>query len=303
MERSNQFLEEHVTTYGPEQNEEASSGDIAYVYSGEALDMQDVFRFSCVEEIEPVIVAGEQDSGKTTLEVMMYRLFLEGKNERFQFAGSRTMKGFWERSHNLLKKSGVEKPDVPRTLRAEKKFLHLAVVGGNGKRKHLVFADYAGELFEDASCIQELGDFFAGAANVVVTLDGEKISNYRKRIGVFSHVRILLKRMQAAEILSENTHLYVVCTKFDKMKESGKADAAMQFLEKEYERLRQSFAEAVGQMSLVCLCAYGIGESEEREKMENLLDGFVKEREMAVSVSPEEQLQINRQMDKFRVRR
>ena len=36
-------------------------------------------------------------SGKTTLEVMMYRLFQEGKNDLLMFAGSITMKGFRER--------------------------------------------------------------------------------------------------------------------------------------------------------------------------------------------------------------
>lgn len=101
MEASNQFLEENATTYGIEQENEKISEDVVYVYSGEALELQDVFRFSCVENINPVIVAGEHESGKTTLEVMIYRLFLEGKNEKLMFAGSVTLKGFQERSRKL----------------------------------------------------------------------------------------------------------------------------------------------------------------------------------------------------------
>lgn len=45
------------------------------------MNMEEVFQFSCLKTVEPVIVAGEQGSGKTTLEVMMYRLFQEGKKD------------------------------------------------------------------------------------------------------------------------------------------------------------------------------------------------------------------------------
>lgn len=182
MEASNQFLEENATTYGIEQENEKISEDVVYVYSGEALELQDVFRFSCVENINPVIVAGEHESGKTTLEVMIYRLFLEGKNEKLMFAGSVTLKGFQERSRKLLKKSGAKKPDVQRTLWTEKKFLHLALCNKKDKkRKNLIFADYAGELFDDATCLEELGNFFEDVSNVVITLDGKKLCKYEER--------------------------------------------------------------------------------------------------------------------------
>ena len=78
----------------------------------------------------------------------MYRLFQEGKNELLMFAGSTTMKGFRERSGGLMKKTGSAEPMVARTLRAEKKFLHLALCNGERKRQHLLFADYAGVLFD-----------------------------------------------------------------------------------------------------------------------------------------------------------
>ncbi|MBS1335562.1 MAG: hypothetical protein HP054_07935 [Blautia sp.] len=302
MEAVNQFLEENATIYDSEADSEKSSEDTVYIYSGEALDMQGVFQFSCVNNIKPVIVAGEQGSGKTTLEVMMYRLFLEGKNERFQFAGSYTMKGFRKRSENLLKKSGSKEPNVSRTLRGDKKFLHLAVCGKSGKREHLMFADYAGELFEDPSCLKELGEFFAGAANVVVTLDGEKICSPTDRQRITLNVFMLLTYMQKAGIFSQCTYLYIVCTKFDRMKKSEKKDSAINFLEKEYEELRKTFQSKVGKMKLVYICAYGINEKEERDKMEELLSGFTEEREYRDLIPLEEQIEVKRQMDKFKVR-
>ena len=302
MEESNQFLEENATIYDTETEDEKLSEDIVCVYSGEAMNMQDVFQLSCVEDIEPVIVAGEQASGKTTLEVMMYRLFLEGENESFQFAGSYTMKGFWKRSKNFLKKSGAEIPEVSRTLRAEKKFLHLAVCRENSKKNHLVFADYAGELFDEPSCLEELGEFFGGLANVVVTLDGAKICHYKERKQIITHTRILLRQMQNVGILSKHTHLYIVCTKYDEIKKSEKRDAIIEFLEKSYKDLKEIFEEKVRKIDLVSLCAYEIYEKEEREKMENLLAGFTEKREEMEFTFKEEQIKIKRQMDKFKIR-
>ena len=269
MEASNQFLEENATTYGIEQENEKISEDVVYVYSGEALELQDVFRFSCVENINPVIVAGEHESGKTTLEVMIYRLFLEGKNEKLMFAGSVTLKGFQERSRKLLKKSGAKKPDVQRTLWTEKKFLHLALCNKKDKkRKNLIFADYAGELFDDATCLEELGNFFEDVSNVVITLDGKKLCKYEERKAVILHAKVLLSRMHQVGILSKHTHLYIVCTKFDEVKKSKDKDMTMKFLERNYEILCETFKEKVRKMDLVYLCAYGINEKEEKEKME-----------------------------------
>lgn len=302
MEESNQFLEENAIIYDTKNDNEETAEDIAYVYSGDALDMQDVFQFSCIEDIEPVIVAGEQESGKTTLEVMMYRLFLEGENERFKFAGSRTMKGFRTRSENLLKKSGSEKPNVPRTLRGEKKFLHLAVCGEDGKRKNLIFADYAGELFDEPSCLDELGEFFSDATNVLITLDGKKLCSYNDRAKVFSHAKILLIQMEKSGIISKSTHLYIVCTKFDEIKKAEKKEVTMNFLEEKYENLKKTYEMKVKKMELICLCAYGINEEAEKKKMEGLIFEFTRKKEGNCQSLPEKQIVVKRQMDKFRAR-
>lgn len=303
MEASNQFLEENATTYGIEQENEKISEDVVYVYSGEALELQDVFRFSCVENINPVIVTGEHESGKTTLEVMIYRLFLEGKNEKLMFAGSVTLKGFQERSRKLLKKSGAKKPDVQRTLWTEKKFLHLALCNKKDKkRKNLIFADYAGELFDDATCLEELGNFFEDVSNVVITLDGKKLCKYEERKAVILHAKVLLSRMHQVGILSKHTHLYIVCTKFDEVKKSKDKDMTMKFLERNYEILCETFKEKVRKMDLVYLCAYGINEKEEKEKMEKMLLEFVEENSKNDQIEMKQQVEIKRQMDKFEAR-
>ena len=305
MEDSNQFLEENATTYDVESDEKASPENLIYVYSGQAMDMEEVFGFSCVENVEPVIVAGEQGSGKTTLEVMMYWLFLEGRNESLMFSGSVTMKGFWERSKGLMKKAAPVNPTVARTLRTEKKFLHLALCSENKKRRNLIFADYAGELFDDQECLNELGEIFAGVSNnVLVTIDGKKLCNYRERINVISHAKIMLIEMQQAGIISKQTHLYIVCTKYDEIKKSETKDVTMKFLEKKYQSLTESFASKVSKMDLLYLYAYGIDEKEEKQKMEEMLLNFMESRDEhnQYQITEKEQIKIKRQVDKFKAR-
>ena len=131
----------------------------------------------------------------------------------------------------------------------------------------MIFADYAGELFEDQACLEELGEFFAGVSNVLITLDGEKLCSYRDRTMVVSHAKVLLIEMQQAGIISAHTHLYIVCTKFDEIKKSTRKDVTLDFLKKQYKVLKETFEMKVEKMELLYLCAYGIDEEEEKKKM------------------------------------
>lgn len=70
--------------------------------------------------------------------------------------------------------------------------------------------------------MNELGEIFAGASNVVVTLDGEKLCDYKEKKKIILHAKVMLVEMQKAGILSKQTHLYIVCTKYDKIKNSDK---------------------------------------------------------------------------------
>lgn len=91
-----------------------------------------------ITDFEEVVKLDTEYISEWNVEVMMYRLFQEGKNDLLMFAGSITMKGFRERSGGLMKKTGSAEPMVARTLRAEKKFLHLALCNGERKRQHVI---------------------------------------------------------------------------------------------------------------------------------------------------------------------
>ena len=57
----------------------------------------------------------------------------------------------------------------------------------------------------------------------VVTLDGEKLCDYKEKKKIILHAKVMLVEMQKAGILSKQTHLYIVCTKYDKIKNSDKS--------------------------------------------------------------------------------
>lgn len=113
----------------------------------------------------------------------------------------------------------------------------------------------------------------------------------------------MLVEMQKAGILSKQTHLYIVCTKYDKIKNSDKKDTIIKFVNDKYQSLKESFAPNVGKMDLCYLYAYGIAEKEEKEKMEELLLNFMKEDDFHIQERMEEEpIKVERQMDKFKMR-
>ena len=70
-------------------------------YSGQAMNQKELFQLSAHEDLKLVLVAGPFSSGKTTLETMLYYVFLEGKNERLSFGGSYTIPGLAEPSEQV----------------------------------------------------------------------------------------------------------------------------------------------------------------------------------------------------------
>ena len=65
---------------------ELHSEEYVVIYSGKAMTERELLSFSARNNnVSLIMVAGAYASGKTTLMVMMYRLFLEGKNKTLHF--------------------------------------------------------------------------------------------------------------------------------------------------------------------------------------------------------------------------
>lgn len=305
-EVSNPFLEKSAITYDKENEENRKQQEYIYTYSGDALDYDEVYKYTTKNDAKVVIVAGEHASGKTTLEVMMYRMFLEGKNNLLQFAGSVTMKGFQERSIYLLKKSGKEEADVERTSATQRKFLNLSVCNKNKNRVDLLFTDFAGELYKNESVLREQKEYFGTAENVILTIDGEQLSKPRERRIVFVNLEILIRQLFANEILTKKSNLYLVCTKYDKVKNLEKYQQIKNIIDTEYHKIQESYQAAVNHMELEYLSALQVEEDEERAKLERLLGhlayGTDRKQNNTLEKFEIESVRLERQYDKFKAR-
>jgi hypothetical protein len=62
-----------------------------------------------------IVVAGEADSGKTTLLASLIDRFQRGPFSDYRFAGCKTLMGFEQRCHLARLKSGGTIPDTDRT--------------------------------------------------------------------------------------------------------------------------------------------------------------------------------------------
>lgn len=188
-----------------------------------------------------IMVAGAYASGKTTLMVMMYRLFLEGKNKTLHFKSSNTMKGYWERGYNLMQNSGRGTPVVERTPSAATDlFLNLNVLDKDKNQHNLVFADLSGEIFETSDLADSALECFINSKIVWLVLDGEKMGHADMRRATFQEFSIMIENLIHHGYISNSTKLLLICTKMDSVTDKdSKAyiDEKLDFLKAKYEKL------------------------------------------------------------------
>jgi hypothetical protein len=118
--------------------------------SGEALTHEEAGETMKVSPTQVVLVAGEDDSGKTSLLCGVYEQFSSGVFAGYLFCGSRTLRAFERRSFLQRAESGLKTPDTERTRLAvgQLALLHLELQAkGSGERVGLLATDLAGEAF------------------------------------------------------------------------------------------------------------------------------------------------------------
>lgn len=219
---------------------EQHSEEYVVIYSGKAMTERELLSFSARNNnVSLIMVAGAYASGKTTLMVMMYRLFLEGKNKTLHFKSSNTMKGYWERGYNLMQNSGRETPVVERTPSAATDlFLNLNVLDED--QHNLVFADLSGEIFETSDLADSALECFINSKIVWLVLDGEKMGHADMRRATFQEFSIMIENLIHHGYISNSTKLLLICTKMDSVTDKdSKAyiDEKLDFLKAKYEKL------------------------------------------------------------------
>ena len=273
------------------------------IYSGQALTAEQLFRFSAKEDVNVTLIAGPYSSGKTTLIVMLYRLFLAGYNKKLQFAGSITIGGFENRSKDLLCKSGNAEPLGTRTSRmAEDRYLHLIIASEPRTVQNLFFADISGETFSDDRSMETIAECFEDTENVIVVVDGEKLCNNSEKQKTKYATKMLLKRLLNKKILSKRTKLQIIFTKKDKIEQSEQKEQVIEMM-KEMEQTFCTSLEAYV-YSIKCLSISALSTAEEEcEKLEIILQNCMEKTKKEDSIPLEmEQFKIKRNFDKFQMR-
>lgn len=273
------------------------------IYSGRALKPEELFRFSTNEDVTLVLIAGPYASGKTTLIVMLYRLFLEGYNKRLCFSGSKTMDGFRERSENLLCKSGQAEPSVARTSRgAEDWYLHLAISNAEERRQNIFFADISGETFSDINGLEMMAEFFSDNENVIIVVNGENLCDINGRNGEIFAADLMLKRLLNKKILSKKTKLQIVFTKKDKVDNCEKKEEVIRYIEEKEKLFINKFEAYVYSVKCIFLSALS-EEPDECEKLEQIIETCMEMGSMDSNVDLQAvEYKIVRHFDRFQLR-
>ena len=246
--------------------------EYVYTYSGQAMNQQELFHFSAHEDLKLILVAGPFSSGKTTLETMLYYVFLEGRNQKLNFGDSYTIPGFKKRTEKILYSSGEPEPVMRRTLFQDTDcFLHLRVCDETGQSQNLIFADLPGEIFEKTGYIEDYREIFEDVENVIVIMGGEKICDVYERQNVYMDTLVMIKAFLKNGIITHNTKLQIICTKMDEIQQSKDHVEVEQFLETKWKELFKLFENEVFSMDYIMVSALQIEKECESEKLEKIM--------------------------------
>ena len=190
-----------------------------------------------------IVLAGEGESGKTTVIASLYENFLKGPFCDLLFTGSLTLPGFEQRVFDARVDSGRELPHTPRTsLRAGFRVLHLGLVCQETRiHLNLLFGDLAGEWYR--TCRESTADarqlsYLRRADRVCLLLNGEKLADSLARHGEVDDGEGTLRSLLEAKVLGSRSKIDVVCSKWDLVQGN---DAACAFVTGAFDRIRRAF--------------------------------------------------------------
>jgi len=180
------------------------------------------YRVTSAAPTRVLVVAGLNDSGKTTLVASVYEAFLRYPAfAGYCFAGSETLLGFERRCHFARLASELPRPDTERTARGEMiALLHLRVRPADlsAPRRDVLLTDVSGEIFRDAKD----SDLACGrlevlrrADRLLVLVDGADLAVRHRRFASYSAARDFLRRASDVGMLDDTALVDVLITKWD----------------------------------------------------------------------------------------
>ncbi len=189
------------------------------IYPGEALIAVQADALASESETTVVIVAGDVDSGKTTLIGCSYSSFLEGPVGIWRFAGSRTLLGYDRRVHNHRVSSNQDAATTEHSSLGVDEYYHLDVQSTVGNQRHrLLLHDISGEAYQNAidamTSAEELA-MVRRADVVVILLDGNRLLKKARRGAAVSRLLDLLLSVARVGHLAKNPPVQIVVSRWD----------------------------------------------------------------------------------------
>lgn len=222
-------------------------------HSGDALSISDVSDINSGTRGRIVLIAGDPESGKTSLIAALFQLFLKGPVATYNFAGSRSLVGFDQRCFLARTDSGNPSDEFERTIpNIEKCILHLRVAEdvndsteGSNNSADIFFSDISGEEFREAqnnleSC-QKLR-LLVNADRLVVLVDGAQIQDRSKRQSAKNSARTIIRSALDSGALLSHVPVDVLFTKWDLIEGAGDEGMAASFA----EELKEDFLTQFG---------------------------------------------------------
>lgn len=267
-------------------DEDNPAADSRWVFLGgdAPLSVQEADQLAAHAPCRVVLVAGEFESGKTTLVVELYAQFLQGSFGGAHFGGSRTLRALDKRHHPAREKSGHVTPKTERTADEDMRLLHLRL-RRHGRLQDLLLSDVKGEFFEnivDGAGVAREVPLATRADLCLLMVDGASVANTIHRQSAVTRARLLLGGLCESDGLRPGTTIAIVLTKIDLIAPADRPWAEAQLTELRQWALGRGF-------DATALCVAARPPDGPPEGLELLLDYFLPPpRPRKVAVPPAE---------------
>lgn len=249
------------TTDTPQEPAPPTPDDVATESASAAVDLprgrsmqpEEALTITRAAPTQVVVIAGAEESGKSTLLASIYERFLRGPWAGFQFAGSSTLLGFEQLCHPGRGVSGRQRPHTHRTkLTQGRQLLHLRLRPENGgDRKDMLLSDLSGEEFghirDSILDAQDLG-MVKAAHHFVLLIDGEKIADPKLRQKGRDDASLLLRIFVEQGLLREWSRVDLVFSKWDVADNAATRTEATAFADLITDELTAKYSSRLARM-------------------------------------------------------
>lgn len=207
------------------EDDSESRGTVLDLGGDEALSLVEGDDLTAKCRCTVVLVAGEFESGKTTLLVELFAKFLISPFADWSFGGSRTLRAFDHRHKTARVSSGAARASTERTQDDDMRLLHLRLGRHDNGRaappsemQDILVSDVRGEFFEnvinggDIAVEVPLAD---RADCCVVLIDGSLLAMPQSRHEAFFRIRQLVGGLTSPGGIRDGVPLAVICSKAD----------------------------------------------------------------------------------------